>query len=517
MGRPVLSDARYDFRGGRNTSVTDNQLNPNELMDCTNARVDSVYGGFTKRNGSRRMNTTALGSSIRAITTWDSPSGKQIAAIAFNSGTGNFRLYTKPFDFGTDFTDQGSIEFGVAATSVSGTQVHLPTFSTFRAATSGAPLLLYMAWLGWYNSWDGTNLVRLTGTTDAPPADLIQPYHTRMFARNANYPKHLFWSRIGDAAYWTTGTKTDGGSAMLDTLTGEEITAFAVVGGSLVIATPTSLVRFSGISSDDIVIQQDTEGISAEVGVWGTHCMIPVESLIALINERGLYAASESGIVALSDKIRPDWDNVGKTNMSTKFHLAHDQAGKQILCVVPLNGSEAYPKTIFSYSTRLQCWQGPYTYPFEIDSITTCPSTSLASQSSLGPFVLVGCTDGFVRLLDTGTKDDVLASGSGGSNIPMQVIMSVLKEGEATLRGVKYLLLEASLPLGSNLVISTSTDEEAYKDNSVASFGASTMHNYKVDLLEDSGHKILLKFTESSDQPVRIDGFTLYGWDMQRP
>lgn len=515
MSRPPIVEPRFDFRGGRNTAVSPDQLNPNELSDCTNTRVDSVYGGLVKRGGSRRMQTTALPNPIKAVTVWDSPSGKQIAVIA-KSTDNVYHLYTKPFDFTTDFTDRGSIEFGIASTQVAGTLTHLPTFVSFRAATSGAPLVLYMSYFGWYNSWDGTTLTRLTGTTNAPKADLLQPYHTRMFARDANFPKHLFWSRIGDASYWTTGNKADGGSAMLDTLTGEEITAFAVIGGSLIIATPTSLIRFSGVSSDDIVIQQDTEGISAEVGCWGTHTMTPVESLVAIINERGLYAASESGLVPLSDKIRPDWDLVNKLNMPTTFLVEYDQEGKQILCCVPLNSSESIAKTIFAYSTRLQCWQGPYTFPFSIESITTCPSTTLTGQSSLGPFVLVGCTDGFVRLLFTGTKDDVLADGSGGSNISMNVEMPIMREGDRTQRAVKHLRLQAKLPLGSNLKVGISFDESAYEDNNVSSNGTSNLHDYKVDLSDGYGYRGMLRLTDSSDQQVRIDGFTLYGWDMLR-
>lgn len=505
MPRPGITEAHYDFKGGRNTTTSPDQLQPTELIDCTNARVDSVWGGFSKRLGSRRMHSSALPGEVKGLTVWDSPSGKQIAAIAATGGV--HHLYTKPFDLTTAFTDQGSIEFAVAAVSPAG-QNHLPTFAQFRAATSGAPLVLYMAYKGWYNKWDGTTLTRLTGTTNAPVGDLIQPYHTRMFARDANYPKHLFWSRIGDASYWTTGNKADGGSAMLDTLTGEEITGMTVIGSSLLITTPSSTIRFTGISSDDIVIQQDTEGISSDVGAYSTRGLIPVENIAAMISERGLYAVNESGLVPLGDKIKTDWELLDKSKLDTKFQLAYDQTGRQILVITP-NG------VVYAYSTRLQIWQGPYTYPFEISSAATCTVTTFTGQPSPGPFVIVGGIDGFVRLLEIGQKDDVLSNGSGGSNITMNVIKPIFRSDDRTQRSVKHLKLQAQLSAGGNLNIGISFDGEAYDPNYVYS-KSSSLVDYKVDLGTGYGYRGLIQFTDSSDQPVRIDGFTLYGWDMLR-
>lgn len=513
MPKPIITEPRFDFRGGRNTFNSPDLLNLNELLDCTNARISNIAGGFSKRLGTQRMHTTALPGPIKALTTWDAPSGKQIAAIAFN-GTSTFRLYTKPFDLTTNFTDRGDISFGNP--SISGIPVQNPSFATFRGASSGAPLVLYFAWLGWYVSWDGTTLTYLTGTNNAPGATFIMPYHTRMFASDGNFRKNIFWSKVGDATFFTTGTKTDGGSAMVDMLSGEDLRALEVIGSSLLLIAPTSVMRFTGISSDDIVIQQDTEGISGDVGSYAMNMVERFENVAAVLNERGVYVVTESGLVPLSEKIKPDWDVLDKNNMTSFWNIIYDKLNKDLLCAVlpPEDGISA-PKTIYAYNTRVQAWQGPWKFPFAINSFCTCEPATLGSSGLSGPYTLIGGQDGFVRVMNIGNKDDVLSDGTGGTNISMTVTMPILRNEQRTVKAPFTMHLQAQLPLGSNLSVDTSFDNDSYKLNPVQPTG-SNVADYEVDLLEDQGFRGLLRFTDTSDQNVTIHGFTLYAHDMQR-
>src|SRR6266581_1047911 len=96
--KPQVIEQRFDFRGGRNTAISSDLLNPNELVDCTNARLSSVYGGFAKRTGSQRIHKTAFPAAIKSITQWDGPSGKQTVVIS------NGQLwYRNGFDFTSAF------------------------------------------------------------------------------------------------------------------------------------------------------------------------------------------------------------------------------------------------------------------------------------------------------------------------------------------------------------------------------------------------------------------------------
>src|SRR5258708_10872241 len=98
MTKPQVVESRFDFRGGRNTAVSPDLLNPNELVDCTNARLSTTYGGFSKRTGSQRIHQTSLGAAINGVTQWDGPNGKQVVAIS--NGAINWRdgsNFTIPF------------------------------------------------------------------------------------------------------------------------------------------------------------------------------------------------------------------------------------------------------------------------------------------------------------------------------------------------------------------------------------------------------------------------------------
>src|SRR5258708_28598096 len=83
--KPQVVESRYDFRGGRNTAISPDLLNPNELVDCTNARLSSTYGGFTKRTGSQRIHKTAFPAAVNGVMQWDSPSGKQVVVVSNGS------------------------------------------------------------------------------------------------------------------------------------------------------------------------------------------------------------------------------------------------------------------------------------------------------------------------------------------------------------------------------------------------------------------------------------------------
>src|ERR1043166_1300335 len=98
MAKPVVVEQRFDFRGGRNTAISPDLLNPNELVDCTNARLSQSYGGFAKRSGSQRIHAGAFPAAVNGVTQWDTPSGKQVVVIS------NGDLYYRTgFDYATAF------------------------------------------------------------------------------------------------------------------------------------------------------------------------------------------------------------------------------------------------------------------------------------------------------------------------------------------------------------------------------------------------------------------------------
>lgn len=694
MAKPLVRETRFDFRKGRNTAISPDLLNDDELVDTTNARLSEKYGAFTKRSGCQRLHPNAFPAAIRGITQWDALSGKQIVVIsngdlyfrdgsdysaAFtkatssavarstanqdspptqtagwldadgtddgknsNGGSGTSPgsgsatvaagsrlinkvgdptigtnvdavddLYTLGFKITVQNSGFGSVGFATAAVTLeystdgggawspvtgayfsvtvgNGTQTqtftpvvqvagapaqvwfrlvlttswsyiddpgfpgtgtfdvtgtvqcfnvtyktdNFPTtwttgaakfsltqpaiFAPFRASSSGAPLVLYIASGGHYFSWDGSaTLTQLDPINSAPLATAIISYHTRMFAMSAStetpglLPKTIFWSKIGDATNFNTGDKTLGGAAVTDFLTGQQLTALEVIGSSLLMATLDSIMRFQGHASDDIVISQDTEGISAEVGCIGPLALKRFENVAAFLTNRGPYAATEVSAVPIGEQVLPDFDALDSANLS-KSVVQYNRGRKELLFVVPGAADSGLNKTIFVQAVRLQAWYGPWIYPFGIN----CMSNYIGASGIEN--VIAGCSDGYVRLMDVGSKDDVLYNGTGGSNITMTVELPTMQFGlPGVTKALNTMHLQATLPSGSDLRIQHGFDGESLIEDAVASSGESEL-NYRVDL-DNQGKRLRMLFIDASSKQPIINGFIMDAYDYQRP
>ncbi|MCI0349113.1 MAG: hypothetical protein L0Z53_06770 [Acidobacteriales bacterium] len=680
--KPILRESRFDFRRGRNSSISADLLNDDELVDLTNGRLTEKYGAFTKRGGTQRVHPDSFSAPIRGVTQWDAPSGRQLVVIsngklywrngtdfatAFQQATttsvarttanlsdGGARGWTDP-----DGTDDGintltvainaasstvasgsrlvnrigdptvdanvnaaddlyTLSFKVTAdgTGLSGTyaavtadvqvewavnggaftalaQVYrvsagigmlnastfAPTvlvpggttrvdirlqltvycvgvgsgngvgkvqcfntvyktdnfaitwhtgsaplsltdpasFAPFRASSAGAPLVLYIASGGHMFSWDGAStLTQLDPTNAAPTATALISYHTRMFAMSASpsapglLPKTIFWSKIGDATNFTaTGLKSDGGAAVTDFLTGQQLVALEVIGSSLLMGTSDSLMRFQGHSSDDIVIQQDTEGVSAEVGPIGLQTLKRFENAAAFLTVRGPYVATELSAVPIGEQVLPDFDALDAASLSNAV-LQYHRGAKELLFAVPRTSDGTLNKTIYAYSTRLQAWYGPWVYAFGINCMSHFVEASGAEN------VVAGCSDGYVRLMDVGMLDDVLYNGTGGSPITMTVELPPLQFGQVGLtKALSGMSLQATLPSGSALKIKHAFDGTSFSEDSVLSGGSGEL-NYRVDLT-NQGKRARLQFVDASSVAPIVHGFVLHAWAMNRP
>lgn len=487
-----MTEHRFDFRGGRNTSVSPDLLNPTELTDSTNARLDQI-GGILKRTGSRRMHATAIGTGnpVKGVTQWDSPSGRQIVAIC------NGRLYHKLTDFG-EFTEI------IPGTLFSTTR--FAHFMPFRASSSGAPLVLFIASGGNYYKFDGTTLTLLTGISAAPQTELLTPYSTRGFTVDQRFRKTLFWSRVGDAEVFTTSVGTDGGSAIVDVLTGDVINYLDVIGSSLLIATEDAIARFTGLDTSDIVIEQATAGISAEVGVVGEVAGTRVEQVIAFMSDRGPYFATEAGVSAIGVDVEPDFDALDRT-MLDKITVGHHRQRREIWF--------AQNATAYVYNYRVQNWCGPFTYPFNITTF------SRFEDSTGAEWLIAGCSDGRVRHMDSGTKDDVLADASGGSNYTMTIQLApfFFDTGPAVVKALRGLVLQADLPVPTAVQVSAAFDSGAFISLLPATITgiANGTQSYRLDAPSTlQGKRMKLKITDASADIPIINGLSADAFDMRR-
>jgi hypothetical protein len=432
-----------------------------------------------------------------------------VQGLASGNGVGTVSVANGAVNFPATWTT-GAARFSTTQPAI---------FAPFRASSSGAPLVLYIASGGHYFSWDDVSktLTQLDPTNSAPSATNIIPYHTRMFAMSASnltpglLPKTIFWSKIGDATVFTTGDKTLGGTAVTDFLTGQQLTALEVIGSSLLMATIDSVMRFTGQSSDDIVISQNTEGISAEVGAVGLLALKRFENVAAMLAPRGPYAVTETAVEPIGEQVLPDFDALDTVNLVNSIVTYH-RGRKELWFIVPRAGDSGLNKTIFVQGVRLQSWYGPWTYSFGIN----CAANYIGNGGIEN--VIVGCNDGFVRLMDVGTLDDVLSNGTGGNNISMRCELPSLQFGIPGVAKNLYLMkLQAMLPSGNNFqVTATFDDEPSDLGTFVGAIFDGTLRDYRVDF-GGQGKRLKLVFTDDSAVAPQGNGFMLYASDMQRP
>jgi hypothetical protein len=453
------------------------------------------YGALAKRSGSRKMSQElAAGKSVRGVIQWDDPisGGKQIVAICDGD-----LWYKNAQDFTTTFTqvnptpaisDAGPVDFAV-----------------FRDTSASAALVLYFCDAGGqYWKWTGAVLSDIDSDVSplVPQGLMLRSYHTRVFCVDQRYRKHLWWSKVGTGADYDTGAATDGGSAIVDTLSGETLQAMETLGSSLLLATDDSISRFTGYSNEDIRLDQDGEGVSDTIGTVSRLGFRKAEDFVACVSDRGVYAVSESQARAISMKIEPSIDSES-ANFGAAVVGYH--RGRRELWV-------SFDDAVYVYSTRLQAWVGPWSYSFGITDMARYEDSTGAE------WLMAGCDDGFVRHMDTGSKDNVAAAGTGGDAITMTIEFPPIffESGPVTRKQLDRLMLQADIPASAALVVKHGFDNEALTSETALTGTGGVIQTKRVDL-NNQGTRLKMQLVDASVEIPIIYGFVLHGYDMLRP
>ena len=501
MPKRKLIEQRDDFRGGLNTSVNPDKLNANELVLATNARLLEPYGAIVKRTGTRRLHTTAIasGADVLGLIQWDASTGKQIVAIAGG------KLYHK-IEAATNFTEVtpgGGDEFSTTAPTI---------LVPFRDKDASAALVLYLASGGKMYKWTGSTLTRIDGTANAPTATMLAAYHTRLFARNSTKPKSLFWSKVGYGADWAIGGITDGGEGLIDTLSGDEIITLEIIGGSLLVATKDSIVRFTGYSSDDIRIEQDTQGVSADIGVIGPLAWTRVaRNAVVFVAPEGVFLASEAEVMPIGLQIEVTLNDANITAFPTMVVTKHQRRAEVWIAYPQTSGN----KYMLVYSERLNCWMGPWIFPFDIYCMSRYVDSSGVER------VMAGCGDGFVRLMDGDAyiKDDVTYDGTGGVAIPMTVELAPIffETGAGIEKSLRHIHIQAST-YGCSLNVKHAFDSGSFTSTAVAAMATPIMQDFRLDVA-GSGNRLRIQLYDESTSAYgpQINGVMVTAYDMNRP
>lgn len=487
--------AAEGFPGGLNVRVSPDRVQPTELLRCKNARVNATVGSIEKRLGSRRMHSNAFGDQVDGLIQWNDAGTLQLVAISNN------KLWHKTSDFG-DFS----------SVTPSPTLTSDPTqMATMRANTSGAPVYLYLADGTSFWRWDGSAISRRTATNNVPAnVDLFRVYHVRGFWRDSNFPNKLIWSVLGDTEDATIGTEAQGGEALVSVISGDGLTAMEVLGSSLLLATEDSIARFTGYSSRDIQLEQDTEGVSTTVGAVGPNAFRRADGFVACLSGQGPYAVNEAEALYLGDRVKPLFDALVRTQLAGSA-IGWHSARREIWWAVPGPDDSGTNKTVYVYSLELGAWFGPFTTSFDITCFAEWEDA--AGDSHL----ICGAADGYVRLLDTGTLDDVLADGSGGEEIAMDVALAPMRwsSGPAWDKTLESINLEATIPLGSELVLRWRFDSSGYWQERTVLGRGSSIQNYTVECY-GQGRRLWIELVSNEAATLAVHSVIAYGYDMGR-
>ncbi len=493
-----MVERRFDFRGGLNTRDNPDILQPNELVEVTNCRLAAKRGAIQIRLGSKRIHTTTLGGSVLGIKQWNNAGTLQLVALA------NGDLHHKTTDLG-EFTLN-------SPTPVIGTdQVDI---TLMRQSASGAPLRLYFVDGTNVWRWTGSALTRLsTGGANEPPqnATHVKTYHIRNFYVDSDRPVHMQWSVLGDPEDQTINTGNGAGEAMMDVLSGEGVISMEVIGGSLLVATENSVVRYTGYTASDIQIEQDTDGVSSTEGCVGKLAFRKIEKFAAMLDTRGPYAVNEEESIFLGDKVFDDFMALDRSVLANAV-VGFNPSKREILWAVARTGDGGLNKTVYIYNLDLGIWYGPFIYPFGI----TCLAEYEDSSGIQG--VVAGCSDGFVRHLDIGTLDDVLADATGGSAFTMTAELAPIffQNGPSQISTLYRAHVQAEITTGVNLDFKHAFDDDALETTKVLGRGGTKAKDYRVDV-GGQGDRLRIQLTlDEAATLFVIHGVTLRAYDMVR-
>jgi hypothetical protein len=480
MSRKSIEDPRFDFRGGLNSGMSEDILNRDEFRSGKNARA--LLGEIEKRAGSKRLHGTAIGAgdgSIKGVYQWDSPTGPQLIAIA----GGHF--YHKLM---------AAANYTQIASTLSTTD--RATFSPYRFGANVKLLIADKA----LRTWDGTTLV--TTIVGAPAADRALIYKLRAFAINGT--KSLFFSKIGDPTLWAVAD--GGGSIDIETYDDSQNMGIIVLGSSLLIFKQDNVARFTGVDTNNIRVDVETEGISGEVGLIAPNALTRFDEVAFFLSDRGPYLATEAGVKEIGLKVHRSFD-FGNRQLWAQAQSSHNRRRKEIwlsLGAPEGDPSTAQPKHTWIYHYPTDTWSGPFIFNDFAVSATSRLERIDGTES-----VMIGGFDGYVREADdetVGSVDDVLSDGSGGNTVEMDVVLPDITAGMPdslkNMRGKN--LIAADLGATSSSLTAYWSSELGSGEVAIASTGAGVkQYRYK---LAAKGARIIHGFRSTSTRIIRILG-----------
>ena len=444
MARPKLADQQPGMAGGLNDVSDPSALQPNQLRRAINLRLTD-YGAATKRGGTQRTHSTALGSlgptPISNGFTFQQDNGTNQILVTVSDKMYYATYGTLPWTYTI-------VPSATLALNVS------PDFAQFRDA--GGNDVVYIADGGLLNRWNGTTLTQnIAGTAGVT---VLQVHNQRLWGCGAtNYPDSIFYSSLNNGDdLGNAVAPAGGGQIIVRTFGDERIVGLASVNTSLLIFHRRGISRLTGYGQDDITAAP--AGVTADVGTIAAKSIVANNNVAYFISERGLYRCNESEVAAVGTPEKPDpLLPIIRQLSSADFdgiRAVMNRATKELWITIPGYGC-------YQYHTVLDAWSGPWDGGYT-DPNTTCLFETINSSGL--PVVLKGDAEGWVSLCDAPGvyKDNVLASGGGGAPYTMIAQLHRMYCGDdAEAKALRWGYVTAQLNQTTNCVVEWETNESS--------------------------------------------------------
>lgn len=481
-----VPDARWDFRGGLDTTSSPDIVSANHVRNAQNLRL-TTYGALEKRAGSQRLHTDQIASDAadpQAIIQWVPDSGTpQIVAIS------NGKLY---------YMNEGSTTF----TEVTPTQA----FNTSNAVrmvpykTAGSnDLYIVDGQSRRLYHWDGSSLTEETNhfPAEADNGVTLEVYRDRVFSSDNS---RVTYSPVHDPqSNWTD-------SVQVETSDGDAVNVLLAVGNSLVVVKQDSIARYTGVTPDTVSISKLTSGISSDVGCLAPLTCIRYERGFFFLSDRGPYIGNESGVEPVGRGIRDQFDSLDKDNRVNA--VAVDNRRRQEIWIFAPSDGSSTNDTGWIWNYELNAWTGPLNLSYDVKH-----AARYERADGTESIMLCGY-DSRIRdgdVVAVGAKDDVTVAGSGGTNVTAIVELPTLFFGDprqvASLTGCTQ---EFSANLGTNGSVTVGTSSNVLtteKTLTVSSDGdLTTQYQFRPFCY---GERITVKLTEATAEITVINGVQL--------
>lgn len=283
---PRVTNQMLDFSGGVWRSRNQNSAPKNTVRQAWNCRVDE-YGDLTKRTGTQKLHETAF-------TATDVVGSNKLQGLYFFERPDATDQAVAIYDGDLYYWESGDADFtlGGSPTSLSSTlpasMVDWDTGSSHKLyfTTEGASAAeLY--------SWDGSSVVNIGSDLGSDAPAIVEVYKQRLWV-SVYQGNGLYASKVNDPTIYDT---TNGAIfAQVGRSGDNEITGLRAIGESLLVFHRNSIARISGTDPNALNIDQDSEGVSAEVGALRNQGIAKFGDSLFFVSEEGPYVATEGGV-----------------------------------------------------------------------------------------------------------------------------------------------------------------------------------------------------------------------------